>query len=52
MQTRFRLRVLRECKFLTEAQDPVIQETTELIRIVATLIRTSKPAVGSDASKG
>ena len=35
METRFRLRVLRKCNFLSEAQDSVIQETTELIRIVA-----------------
>ena len=49
METRFRLRVLRECKFLGEAQDPVIQETTELIRIIATLIRNSTPSDDSDS---
>ena len=39
METRFRLRVLRETGLLTEAHDPVINETTELIRIVTTLIK-------------
>jgi four helix bundle protein len=46
-ETRFRLRVLRRCGFLTESQDPVINETMELIRIVATIIRNetgSNPA--------
>jgi four helix bundle protein len=36
-----RLRVLRECGFLTAAQDPVLTENDELIRIVATVIRNS-----------
>ena len=40
-ETRFRLRVVRMCGFLSSAQDPVINETTELIKIVATLIRKS-----------
>jgi four helix bundle protein len=38
-ETRFRLRVLRRCGFLTGDQDPVIQESDELVRIVATIIR-------------
>ena len=40
-ETKFRLLVVRRCGFLTSAQDPVLNETTELIRIVATLIRKS-----------
>lgn len=42
-ETRFRLRVLRHTGLLTVAQDPVINETTELVKIVATLIRKSSP---------
>jgi four helix bundle protein len=42
-ETRFRLRVLRECGLLTESHDPVIRETIELIKIVATLIRNETP---------
>ena len=38
-ETRFRLRVLRECGFLTEAQSPAIVESDELVRIVATVVR-------------
>ena len=37
-ETRFRLRILRHCGLLTEDQDPVIDETSELIKIVATLL--------------
>ena len=37
-ETRFRLRVLRKCGFLTNAQDPVIKESDELARILATLV--------------
>ena len=40
-ETKFRLRVLRRCKFLTADQDPVIQESDELIKIVATVLRNS-----------
>jgi four helix bundle protein len=43
METRFRLRVLRRTGFLTEAHNPVLQETAELIRIVATIIRKAGP---------
>jgi four helix bundle protein len=39
METKFRLRVLRRTGFLSQAQDPVINETDELIKIVATIIR-------------
>ena len=43
-ETKFRLRVLRGCGFLTESQDSVINETIELIKIVATIIsRDSGP---------
>ena len=40
-ETKFRLRVLRRCGFLTADQDPVINESDELVRIVATLLRKS-----------
>ena len=42
-ETRFRLRVLRRCDMLTPDQDPVVSESDELIRIVATLIRNVPP---------
>ena len=38
-ETNFRLRTLRSTGYLTAAQDPVIAESAELIKIVATLIR-------------
>jgi len=40
-ETRFRLRVLRKCELLTSAQDPVIEESDELVKILATLVRNS-----------
>jgi four helix bundle protein len=40
-ESHVRLRVLRACNFLTAAQDPVLTENDELIRIVATVIRNS-----------
>jgi four helix bundle protein len=40
-ESRFRLRVLRECDLLSKEHDPVIAENDELVRIVATLIRNS-----------
>ena len=43
METRFRLRVLHRNGFLTDAHNPVLQETAELIRIVATIIRNDSP---------
>ena len=43
-ESRFRLRVLRKCGFLTAAQDPVIDETTELVKIVATIVNRSDPS--------
>lgn len=41
-ETRFRLMVVRKCGFLTSAQDPVLNETAELIKIVAKLISNSR----------
>jgi four helix bundle protein len=41
-ETRFRLRVLRESGYLSAAQDPVLHETTELVKIVATLVRKAQ----------
>lgn len=40
-ETNFRLRILRQSGLLTEAQDPVINESAELVKIVATIIRKS-----------
>ena len=41
-ETRFRLRVLRATGFLMETHNPVIQESSELVKIVATLVRKSE----------
>jgi four helix bundle protein len=38
-ETRFRLLILRRTGYLHPEHDPVLEETTELIRIVASLIR-------------
>jgi four helix bundle protein len=38
-ETRFRLRILRHCGLLAVEHDPVVEESTELIKIVATVIR-------------
>ena len=46
-ETRFRLRVLRRTDILTEAQDPVINESDELVKIVATIVRNARGATGS-----
>lgn len=40
-ESRFRLRVLRESGLLTSTHDPVIAETTELVKILATIVRNS-----------
>ena len=40
-ETLWRLRVARASGFLTDAQDPVLGETDELVRIVATVIRNA-----------
>jgi len=41
-ETRFRLLVLQRSGFLSQEHQPVIAETTELIRIVATIIRNDR----------
>jgi four helix bundle protein len=41
-ETKFRLRVLRQSGILIEAQDPVIDESAELVKIVATIVRNSR----------
>jgi four helix bundle protein len=38
-ETRYRLRVCRKSGYLVAAQDPVINESDELVRIVATLVK-------------
>jgi len=37
-ETRYRLRVLRKCGYLTNEQDPVVKESDELVRIIATIV--------------
>jgi four helix bundle protein len=41
-ETRIRLRMLRQCELLTAVHDPLITESDELVRIVATVIRKSE----------
>ena len=41
-ESRFRLQVLKRSGFLKPEHDPVIQEVTELIRIVAVVIKNSE----------
>ena len=36
------MRMLRRCDFLTAEHDPVIKESDELVRIVATVIRKAE----------
>ena len=40
-ESRLRLRVLRATGYLAEGDDPLIQESTEIVKIVATMIRNS-----------
>ena len=40
-EAHFRLRVLRAAGFLTPDQDPVMQESAELVKILAVVIRNS-----------
>ena len=40
-ETQFRLRILRRCGFLDASHDPVIGETRELVKILATIVRKS-----------
>jgi len=44
-EVRMRLRMLRRCDLLTADHDPVINESDELVRIVATVIRKSESAI-------
>jgi four helix bundle protein len=41
-ETRIRLRMLRRCDLLGSEHDPVIKESDELVRIVATVIRNAE----------
>lgn len=45
-ETNFRLRVLRHAGILTPAQDPVINESKELVKIVSTIIRNASAQAG------
>ena len=40
-ESRLRLRILRETGYLTDRDDALIYESTELIKIIATMIRNS-----------
>jgi four helix bundle protein len=42
-ETSFRLRVMRQTEILTAVHDPVVVECAELVKIVATLVRKSRP---------
>ena len=42
-EARFRLRVLRHCELLSRDHDSVINESDELVKIVATLVRKGLP---------
>ena len=42
-ETSFRLRILRKEGILTAEHDPVLGECAELVKIVATLLRKSRP---------
>jgi four helix bundle protein len=44
-EARFRLRVLRHCELLSRDHDPVINESDELVRIIATLVRKGLPPI-------
>jgi four helix bundle protein len=41
-ESRLRLRILRSTGYLTDQDEPVIQESGELVKIVATIIRNSE----------
>jgi four helix bundle protein len=41
-EVRLRMRMLRRCDLLTAEHDPIINESDELVRIVATVIRKSE----------
>jgi four helix bundle protein len=42
-EARYRLKMLRTCGYLMTEHDPVINESDELVRILATLVRRSGP---------
>ena len=42
-EARYRLKMLRTCGYLMTEHDPVINESYELVRILATLVRRSGP---------
>ena len=41
-ECRWRMRLVRAAGILTSAQDPVIRESDELVRIVSTVIRNAE----------
>ena len=50
-ETNFRLKVLRHSGILTGAHDPVIGESAELVRIVATLVRNQRSQIENNAAR-
>ena len=42
-ECRWRMRLVRAAGLLTSVQDPVIRESDELVRILATIVRNSEP---------
>jgi hypothetical protein len=48
METSFRLRVLRATGILTQAQDPVVAEAGELVKIMATIVRNAARGIRRD----
>jgi four helix bundle protein len=49
-ETSFRLRVMRQTGILAEAHDPVIDESAELVKIVAALVRNEASKIVRDAA--
>ena len=50
-ETNFRLRVLREAGILAETHEPVISESAELVKIVATLVRNASLKIRRGATR-
>jgi hypothetical protein len=50
-ETRIRLRILRATGYLTGRDDHLINESLELVKIVATMIRNSAANEAAEASK-
>jgi four helix bundle protein len=46
-EARLRMQMLRRCNLLTAEHDPIIKESDELVRIIATVIRKSENIVES-----